>query len=223
MASNLRAEFKERQRKRLFEALSALPSLDKKTRLEVSRDEPIIDTPMVQAPSFDVVRSRQELVPNPPIEDTCPAKDETPTTTPGGKVNQRDAPINPSSWEDIAALLKSVSSAWRPSSCWRGPPLPCLFKSLHFGALIRCKSTLSRRRQKWGVTTIHNLIRQRSSLLKRLEKSLKKLEKGMQAEKVEVHRMGEEKKVAEVKCKNAEQKRDQLKEELDKLRAASKA
>lgn len=70
MASNLRAEFKERQHKGLFEALPALPSLAKKTRLEVSRDEPTIDAPMVQAPSFDAVRSGQELVPNPFIEDT---------------------------------------------------------------------------------------------------------------------------------------------------------
>lgn len=47
MATNLRVDFKERQRKRLFEALSTLLPPAKKTRPEVSRDEPVLDAPMV--------------------------------------------------------------------------------------------------------------------------------------------------------------------------------
>ncbi|KAJ9703206.1 hypothetical protein PVL29_004833 [Vitis rotundifolia] len=88
---------------------------------------------------------------------------------------------------------------------WSAPPMS--LRSLHF-----------------GVAVIHNLIRQLSSLLKRLEvlvwveselaairravadveKSLKELEKGMQAVKVEVCWMREEKEAIEAKCKDAE-------------------
>lgn len=46
------------------------------------------------------------------------------------------------------------------------------------------------------------------------KKLLKELEKGMQAVKVEVRWMGEEKEVVEAKCKDAEQEKNQLKKEL---------
>ena len=47
MAPNLRVGFKERHCKRLSEALLTTPPLAKKTRLEVSHEEPILDAPMV--------------------------------------------------------------------------------------------------------------------------------------------------------------------------------
>lgn len=55
------------------------------------------------------------------------------------------------------------------------------------------------------------------------EKLLKELEEGMQAAKAETCRMGEEKEVAEAKCKDIEQENDQLKKELEELRVASEA
>ena len=45
----------------------------------------------------------------------------------------------------------------------------------------------------------------------------------MQAEKAEARRMGEEKEVVEAKCKDVEQERNQLKKELEGLRAMSEA
>ena len=47
MAPNLRVGFKERHCKRLSEALPTTPPPAKKTRLEVSQEEPILDAPMV--------------------------------------------------------------------------------------------------------------------------------------------------------------------------------
>ena len=41
----------------------------------------------------------------------------TPLATPGGNTNERDAPISPSSWEDIVMRLKSVP-------CFTTPKLP---------------------------------------------------------------------------------------------------
>ena len=45
----------------------------------------------------------------------------------------------------------------------------------------------------------------------------------MQTVKVEAHRMEEDKKAAKAKCKDDEQERNQLKNELEELRATSKA
>ena len=55
------------------------------------------------------------------------------------------------------------------------------------------------------------------------KKLLKELEEGMQVVKVEACWMWEEKEAAEAKCKNAEQERDQLKKELEELRAVFEA
>lgn len=43
-----------------------------------------------------------------PSEDTCLAEDEVPIVALGGKGKEKDAPAIPSSWEEIAALLKAV-------------------------------------------------------------------------------------------------------------------
>lgn len=63
---------------------------------------------MVQVPPFDAVRSEQELVMSYSIEDTCLMGDETLAATLGGDINEKDTPINPPSWEEIATLLKTI-------------------------------------------------------------------------------------------------------------------
>ena len=66
------------------------------------------DVLMVQVPHFDTVRPCQELVVGLPLEDTCPVGDEVPTATPGGNAKEKDTLVIPSSWEEIAVLLKAV-------------------------------------------------------------------------------------------------------------------
>ena len=108
MAPNLRVGFKQRHCKRLSEALLTTPPLAKKTRLEVSHEEPILDAPMVQVPPSDVVRSEQELIASPSVEDIFPMEDGTPTATPDGDANERDALAYLSIWEEITTLLKMI-------------------------------------------------------------------------------------------------------------------
>ena len=108
MAPNLRVSFKERQRKRLSEALSTTPLPAKKSRSKVPREEPIPDVPMVQVPFYDIVRSCQELVVRPSTDDTCPMGDRGPTATLGGNAKEKDVSATPSRWEEIAALLRAV-------------------------------------------------------------------------------------------------------------------
>lgn len=108
MTLNLRVDFRERQRKCLSKALLATPPPAKNTRPEVSSEELVLDTPMVQMSPSDVVRSEQELVANPSVENICPTKDGTPTTTLGDNANERDASGISLSWEDITALLKTI-------------------------------------------------------------------------------------------------------------------
>ena len=55
MTPNQRVGFKERQRKRLSEALPATPPPTKKSRLEATREEPVPDVPMVQVPPSNIV------------------------------------------------------------------------------------------------------------------------------------------------------------------------
>ena len=64
---------------------------------------------MVQVPLFYTVKSEQELVASSFVEnDACPVEDGTLTATLGGEVNERDIPINPPSWEEIAVLLRKL-------------------------------------------------------------------------------------------------------------------
>ena len=41
------------------------------------------------------------------LKGTCPVENEVLATTPGGKAKEKAAPAIPSSWEEIAALLKA--------------------------------------------------------------------------------------------------------------------
>ena len=109
MTPNLRVGFKERQHKHLSKALSATPSLVKRTRSEVSHEEPVLDAPTEQVPPSDTVRPKQELVVSSSAEDTCSAEDGTPVGhTPGGDINDKVAPINSPSQNEIVALLRQV-------------------------------------------------------------------------------------------------------------------
>ncbi|RVW28615.1 hypothetical protein CK203_100882 [Vitis vinifera] len=213
IALRLAANFKERHHKHLSEAL---PAAALPTMTKSSPEAP-----------HEEPASHKELAPG----------------TSGVNANEGDASDNPSSWEDIAALLKK-----------RGSPFPWYSRVC---ALVYSSDAE-------GITTINNLMQQQSSLLKLLEvtesmqvfltqhidnsaelhaqlvrvenelttvrkvvvdaeKLLKELEEGMQAAKAETCQMGEEKEVAEAKCKDIEQESDQLKKELEELRVASKA
>lgn len=121
MTPNLRSDFKERQRKRLSKALLVAPPPAKRTHLEVSHEEPILDAPKVQVPPSNIVRSGQELVVNSYYEkDACPTEDETHVGhTPGGDINDKNASISSPRCEEIAKLLKQVSCFTAPE-----PPTP---------------------------------------------------------------------------------------------------
>lgn len=108
MTPNLRAGFKERQRKRLSEAFPATPPPTKKSRPKASHEESDPNVPMVKVPPSDIVQPCLELVVRPPSKSTCPAEDKVSATTPGGKAKEKNAPAIPLSWEEIAALLKST-------------------------------------------------------------------------------------------------------------------
>ena len=72
MTPNLRVSFKERQHKRLSEALLVAPLPTKRTRPEVSHEEPVLDAPMAQVPPSDIPRFGQELVVSSSIKkDAC--------------------------------------------------------------------------------------------------------------------------------------------------------
>lgn len=73
-----------------------------------SPKEPASGAPMVHVPPSDVGRSERELVVTSSVEDDCLTKDGTSTGTPGVNANEGDVSDNPSSWEDIAALMKKV-------------------------------------------------------------------------------------------------------------------
>lgn len=96
MAPNLRVGFKERQHKRLFEALPTTPLPAKKTRPEVSHEEPVSDIPTTQVPIFYIVRSGQELVVSSSTEkNACPTKDGILIGhTLGGDINEKGVPIS---------------------------------------------------------------------------------------------------------------------------------
>lgn len=158
MAHKLKAGFKERHHKHLNEALPATLPPAKKVCPEAPRQEPVLNAPVVQVPYNDVVGSRQKLVVIPSVEDTCLDKDGAPTATLGGNAKEKDIPAIPSSWEEIAALLKAVRPslqhpAWNNSS--RFPTVtsstyamtlawlewfvhPMSLQILYFGALICC-------------------------------------------------------------------------------------
>lgn len=97
MAPRLTANFKERHRKCLSEALPIALLPAKKSRLEALHEEPVLDTPTVHMPLTDAIGSGRELAVIPSIEDACPVEDETSDGTLSGHANKRDAPDNPSS------------------------------------------------------------------------------------------------------------------------------
>lgn len=123
MTPNLRYNFKERQRKCLSEALLVAPPLAKRTRLEVSYEDLVLDAPKVQVPPSNIVRSEQELVASSYAEkDACPAEDGTLVVhTLGGDINDKNASISSPSYEEIAALLKQVPCSTAPE-----PPTPSI-------------------------------------------------------------------------------------------------
>ncbi|RVW83605.1 hypothetical protein CK203_039357 [Vitis vinifera] len=101
----------------------------------------------------------EELIASPSVEDIFPMEDGTPTTTPNGDANEKDFPVYPSIWEEITALLKMLTDDTRLAG------MVCPSYGTPESVLIRCRSSMLFQ----GVAAIHNLMRQRSSLLKWLE------------------------------------------------------
>lgn len=121
MALNLRAGFKERQRKRLSESLPTAPPPAKRIRMENPHEVPILDAPLVVMPPSDVAGFSQALIANSSIEkDACPMQDRTSIgQTPGDDHSDKDAPVSSpaSNWEKITELLKQ-------GPCFIEPELP---------------------------------------------------------------------------------------------------
>ena len=109
MAQNLRVGFKERQRKRVSQALPITPPSAKKSRPEAHCEEPLLAVPMMQVSPSNVVKPRQELVVRPSSMDTCPTGDEAHTATLGGNATKKDTTNIPSRQEKIVVLLKVIS------------------------------------------------------------------------------------------------------------------
>lgn len=123
MTPNLRYDFKERQRKRLSEALLVAPPPAKRTLPEVSHEDSVLDAPKVQVPPSNIVKSEQELVASSYAEkDACPTEDGTPVGhTLGGDINDKNASISSPSYEEITTLLKQVPCSTTPE-----PPTPSI-------------------------------------------------------------------------------------------------
>lgn len=118
MASRLKVGFKERHRKCLSEALPTTPLPAKKSHPKAPREELALEAPIVEVPHTNAVGSGQELVVISSVEDACPTEDGISTGILCGNANEGDALDNPSSWKDIAALLKRVPyfTAPKPST-----------------------------------------------------------------------------------------------------------
>ncbi|RVW69615.1 hypothetical protein CK203_062631 [Vitis vinifera] len=120
--------------------VSSFPS----TSIEVGIDQGSSNSPSV--PPSDTVQPCLELVVRPLSESTCPVEDKVPTATPGGKAKEKDAPAIPSSWEEIAMLLKAIP-------CFTAPEPPTsrveeffMFSHCHFVNLsgIPCMAGMAR-------------------------------------------------------------------------------
>nr|CAN68572.1 hypothetical protein VITISV_023885 [Vitis vinifera] len=187
IALRLKVNFKERHHKHLFEALLVAPLPAKKSHPEAPREESAPCVPI------DVVGFGQELVVILSIEDTCRTEDATSSATLGGIANEKETLVNLSSWEDIVTLLKSVpcfttlepqasgvNAFFSMTRCHFVELLdePCLASVVRPShgtpkSVLRCTYPMqkytTKETTKVGVAVIHNLMRQRSSLLKRLE------------------------------------------------------
>lgn len=72
MALNLRAGFKEMQRKHLFESLPIAPPTAKRIRMKEPHEVPVLNTPLVAMPPSGVARSDQALIASSSTEnDVC--------------------------------------------------------------------------------------------------------------------------------------------------------
>ncbi|RVX18164.1 hypothetical protein CK203_003920 [Vitis vinifera] len=155
MASRLKVGFKERHRKCLSEALPTTPLPAKKSHPKAPREELALEAPIV--------------------EDACPTEDGISTGIPCGNANEGNALDNPSSWKDIAALLKRVPYFTAPKPSTSGvhaffPYFRRQIVKLPGGVFdVVCPSYGTREFVLQWVTAIHNLMRQQSLLLKWLE------------------------------------------------------
>ncbi|RVW23366.1 hypothetical protein CK203_100795 [Vitis vinifera] len=177
MDSNLRTDFKERQRKHLSEALPATPPPAKQSRPKAPHEEPVFGRP--HGP------------------DTCPVGDEVPTATPGGNAKEKDTSVIPSSWEEIAVLLKAGSNP-RMAGVVRPSHVTSNFALRYTYPLM--KYTVEENAEVLDAT-VKLAPQTAGGCGEYAEKALKELQEGMEVAKVEARRMGEEKEATEAKCK----------------------
>lgn len=113
MTSNLRASFKERQRKRLFESFSTTPPPAKRTCPEVLPEMPVPDAPLASMPPSNAVRSDQVLIVSSSAEKDVylVLKMTYIGQTAGDDLIDKNAPISSPAlgWDEITTLLKQVS------------------------------------------------------------------------------------------------------------------
>ncbi|KAL6328127.1 hypothetical protein AAG906_034270 [Vitis piasezkii] len=100
------------------------------TSAEVGADQGSSDSPFV--PPSDTVQPCLELVVRPPSESTCPAEDEVLAATSGSKAKEKDVPAIPSSWEEIAVLLKAIPCFIAPEPLASGVEEFFTFSHRHF-------------------------------------------------------------------------------------------
>ena len=113
MVANLRAGFKERQRKCLSKSIAVTPLLAKRSCAKDTYVEPISNAPSAPMPLVNAVGpNNAPIAKSPTRKDVCPTQDGTsigPTHV-GDNLDRKDAsiPSRVPSWEEMAELLKQV-------------------------------------------------------------------------------------------------------------------
>ena len=113
ITTNLRVDFKERQRKRLFESIIVVLPPDKRSCTEEPHKAPVPDTSSMPMPLIDAAGPNNvPVVKSPDRKYVCPAQDEVSTDLApvGDDLDRKYAPAPPCapSWEEMMELLNRV-------------------------------------------------------------------------------------------------------------------
>ncbi|RVW34412.1 hypothetical protein CK203_092159 [Vitis vinifera] len=237
MALNLRTEFKERHHKRLSEALPAAPLFAKKIRPEAFREKPVPDSPTTQTPTATPggdINEKDTLISSPSREEIAVLlKKVSCFITPKPPTLGIDA-LFPLTHRHFVDLLGDprISGVGVANIRNLMQQQSLLFKWLE---VVKTMLAFFTQRIDNDEELRTQLVRVKSELLllfKRLEVAKTMLafltqqidnNEELRTQLVEARRMREENEVTEAKCRNAEQERDQLKKELEKLWAVFEA
>ena len=110
MLADLRADFKERHRKRLHEAINMVPSPAKKACPEGAQEEPGREVPLMPVPPPDTMGPSSAPAAEKEVGSTLGGASSG--TTPVEEVlDQKDTPASalPPSWDEMMDMLKRVS------------------------------------------------------------------------------------------------------------------